>query len=248
MIKRVILFAIIVFLVIPTVAPGFSMEGILEKGQGMVEDACEAFFGQDLQSANVLLADKSGSAFIVCLMENGKTNLISILPAAKPKGEEEKTFLSVYKEEGIAGLEEKVAKSLSKNISGYLEVDLLGIAPVVDALGGVEMEGKTFSGEKMENYLKSQNGDATAAKAQQEAVLAVGRRFCSAGFWKGQNALRKLLKITDTDLSITTLMKIGKNLIPALEGKDLLQNCLPNANGWEIPHSRGAMIGGPEFA
>ena len=127
MIKRAILFAIIVFLVIPTVAPGFSMESILEKGQGMAEDAYEAFFRQDLQSTNVLLADKSGSAFIVCLMENGKTNLISILPAAKPKGEAKKTFLSIYQEEGIAGLKEKVAKSLSKNISGYLEVDLFAL-------------------------------------------------------------------------------------------------------------------------
>jgi hypothetical protein len=96
------------------------------------------------------------------------------------------------------------------------------------------MEGKTYTGQELEGYFQRSSTDQTTATAQQDVVLAVGRRFCSAGFWKGQKAFRKFMKITETDLSVSALMKIGKALIPALEGKNLQRTCLPLEGNWNI--------------
>lgn len=238
--KRAGYFAIIVLAIIPVLAVALTLGGIFWVGQGPVEEAYEAFSRQDAQDTGVLLADKGGNVFLVCLLQEGNTRLISILPEACPKGEQISTFSSVYQKEGIAGLKEKICKSLSCNIAGYLEVEFSALAPVVEALGGVEIDGKTYTGQAFETYLKSLPSDTAGAKAQRNAVLAVGRRFCSAGFWKAQNALRKLLRITDTNLSLNALMKIGKDLIPALEGKGLHQYCLPDRDKWEIPEKPGA--------
>ena len=42
------------------------------------------------------------------------------------------------------------------------------------------------------------------------------------------------MKITETDLSVSALMKIGKALIPALEGKNLQRACLPLEGNWNL--------------
>lgn len=233
--KRAVIFAILIFTVLPVLAVALTLGGIFFAAEGKGQEAYEVFFKQNTVSGNILLADKGGNAFMVCMPEEGNTRLISILPTACPKGEEDCTFLSVYREKGIKGLQEKIENSLSCTIAGYLMVDFSGLGPMVDALGSVEIAGKTYSGQALGNYLQTLGGNSQGAYAQQDAVLAVGRRFCSAGFWKGQNALRKLLKVTDTNLSLSALVKIGSKLIPALEGKGLHRYCLPDAGRWESP-------------
>lgn len=233
--KRAGIFTILILAIIPVVAIGFTIGGVLGTGQGKMGETYETFLRQGTSSASILLADKGGNAFMVCSSDGENTRLISILPNASPRGEGSRTFLSVYQKEGIEGLKKRVENSLSCSIAGYLEVEFSALAPMVDALGGVEIDGKTYQGWEFEGYLKSLNGSSNSAYAQQNAVLAIGRRFCSAGFWKGQNALRKLLKVTDTDLSLSMLMKIGKKLIPALEGSGLTRYCLPNDGRWDLP-------------
>lgn len=203
----------------------------------------ETFFRQSIQETNILLADKGGSAFVACMQKNGKTQLISILPTAAPKGEAHGTFLSVFQKEGIRGLKEKAEQSLSCSFSGYLIVDISGLGPLVDALEGVELNGKMYSGQEIVTHLKNLPQDSTGAYAQQDALLAIGRRFCGAGFWKGQAAMGKLLQITETDLSVSTLIKLGTGLIPALEGKDLYRHCLPDGGQWIVPGSLAAVPG-----
>ena len=237
--KRAGIFTILILAIIPVVAVGLTIGGIFGMGQGKMGEAYEVFFRQSAPNTSILLADKGGNVFMVCFPNGENTRLISILPNASPKGEGNRTFLSVYQKEGIGGLKKRVENSLSCSIAGYLEVDFSALAPMVDALGGVEIDGKTFKGVEFEQYLQGLSGGSNGAYAQQNAVLAVGRRFCSAGFWKGQNALRKLLKVTDTDLSLTVLVKIGNKLIPALEGSGLTRYCLPNSGGWDLPASGG---------
>ncbi len=240
--KQAGFFTMIVLTIVPVLAICVALGGIFLGALKPADEAYEVFSRQDTQNAGVLLADKGGNAILVCLVEEGNTRLISILPSACPKGEESTTFQSVYQKEGISGLKQKIAQSLSCDIAGYLKVDFSRLAPVVDALGGVEIEGKTYVGQELNNYLQNLSSDSTGARAQQDVVLAVGRRFCSAGFWKGQNALRKLLQVTDTDLSISALMKIGKKLIPALEGKGLYRYCLPDQGKWEMPGNAGMSV------
>lgn len=233
--KRISIFAGIILVMIPVLTVGLTFGRIFIFGQRAADDAREAFFRQSTDGYNVLLADKEGTAIMVCLLEGDSTHLVSILPSSCPRGEKNTTFLAVYQKEGIVGLKEKVSQSLSCTLSGSLEVDFSGLGAVVDALDGIEMNGKTYSGQALKTYLHSLPTDSAGAQAQQEVVLAVGRRFCSAGFWKGQNGLGKLLRIADTDFSVTALMKIGKKLIPALSGTGLYRYCLPEQGNWEIP-------------
>lgn len=233
--KRIGIFAGIILVMIPVLTVGLTFGRIFFFGHSGVGDAQEAFSSQSTNGYNVLLADKKGTAIMVCLLEGDSTHLVSILPSACPKGEKNTTFLAVYQKKGIGGLKEKVSQSLSCTLAGSLEVDFSGLGAVVDALDGIEMNGKTYSGQALQTFLSSLPMDAAGAQAQQEVVLAVGRRFCSAGFWKGQNGLGKLLRIADTDFSVTALMKIGKKLIPALSGTGLYRYCLPEQGNWEIP-------------
>ena len=203
----------------------------------------ETFFRQNIQEINILLADKGGSAFVACMQKGGKTQLVSILPTAVPRGEDQDTFRSVFQKEGVRGLKEKAEKSLSCNFSGYLIVDISGLAPLVDALEGVELNGKIYSGQEMVAYFKNLPPDREGAYAQQDVLLAIGRRFCAAGFWKGQTAMGKLLQITETDLSVSNLIKLGTGLIPALEGKDLSRHCLPDSGQWTVSGSLTAAPG-----
>lgn len=237
--RRACIFVLCVLLVIPLMAAGFTVGSIfLTEQEG---EAYEAFSRQNVQDGGILLVDRGGDLFLVCLWDGGNTHLISIQPTACPIARTDKTFRDIYKEAGIGELKKWISRSLSAGISGYLEVDLSRIEGVVDALGGVELAGKTCDGQAFEAYLTDQPTDVTGAKAQQNAVLAVGRRFCSAGFWKAQNALGKLLRVTDTDLSFGSLVKIGKKLIPALEGKGLYQHCLPADGKWELTGSAGML-------
>ena len=237
--RRAGIFVLCVLLVIPLMAAGFTVGSIfLTEQEG---EAYEAFSRQNVQDGGILLVDQGGDLFLACLWDGGNTHLISIQPTACPIARTDKTFRDIYKEAGIGELKKWISRSLSAGISGYLEVDFSRIEGVVDALGGVELAGKTCDGQAFEAYLTDQPTDVTGAKAQQNAVLAVGRRFCSAGFWKAQNALGKLLRITDTDLSFGSLVKIGKKLIPALEGKGLYQHCLPVDGKWELTGSAGML-------
>lgn len=240
--KRAGMFAVVILVIVPVLVVGITLGGIFLLGDGQAGEVYEVFSRQKSGGHNVLLADRKGSAFMVCLPEEGNTRLISILPTARPKGEQNITFLSIYQKEGIGGLKQRIEKSLSCTIAGYLEVDFSGLASVVDALGGVKLEGKTYSGAQLQIYLQNLPCDSTGARVQQDTVLAVGRQFCAAGFWKGQNGLGKLLKISDTDLSISTLVQIGKKLIPALEGKGLYRYCLPEQGRWEMPDTVGAIV------
>lgn len=232
--RRIGIFAIIVFTLVSSLAAGAAVGNLILPAQSQTEEVWETFATQNAKQEAVLLADKDGSAFMVCQIGDGATRLISILPTAAPKGKENTTFLSVYRQEGIEGLRQEIMKSLSCTLTGYMEVDFSGLALVVEALGGVEMEGRTFSGQELQTYLRNLPEDNKGAVAQQEAVLAVGRRFCNAGLWKGQSGLRKLLRITNTDLIVSDLLRIGSKLIPALEGKGLYRYCLPDQGKWEM--------------
>lgn len=232
MAKRFWAFVIIVFAIVPVLVTGFVLGELILAGTAPNEEAYEVFGKQNTQTTSILLADTNGGVIMVCILKDENTHLISISPEATTKGEGNITFQSVYQTEGIEGLKKAVAKSLSQNIDGYLKVDFSKLSTVVDALGNVTMEGKTYSGQELENYLNKSAIDFADAGAQQNAVLAVGRRFCSAGFWKGQKAFRKFMKITETDLSVSALMKIGKALIPALEGKGLQSFCLSEEGKW----------------
>lgn len=237
--RRIGIFAIIVFTLVPALASGVTVGSLFLPRQNQVEETRETFARQNTKQEALLLADEDGSAFMVCQIEDGATRLISILPTAAPKGEEDTTFLSLYRQEGIEGLQQKITQSLSCTLTGYLEVDFSGLALVVDALGGVEMEGRSYSGQELQTYLRNLPEDNKGAMAQQEAVLAIGRRFCNAGLWKGQGGLRKLLRITKTDLSVSDLLRIGNKLIPALEGKGLYRYCLPEQGKWKTPEDSG---------
>ena len=234
MAKRIGVFVTIVLMIVPVLAIGLTLGGLFLAGTGPSEEAYEVFGSQNALSTGILLADTGGNAFMVCVLEEGSTQLISILPTSTPKEVLNTSFLSIYQKEGIDRLKQEVAKSLSLKVDGYLEVDFSGLSSVVDALGGMTMEGKTYTGQELEEYFQSPSTDQTTATAQQDVVLAVGRRFCSAGFWKGQKAFRKFMKITETDLSVSALMKIGKALIPALEGKNLQRACLPLEGNWNL--------------
>ena len=240
--KRAGIFVLCVLAVVPLLAAGFTVGSLfLTEQEG---EAYEAFSQQNTQGGGILLADKGGNLFLVCLWEGGNTHLISIQPTACPIGQKDETFREIYADSGIGELKKWISRSLSAGISGYLEVDFSRMEGVVDALGGVELAGKSYNGQAFESYFHDLPNDSTRAKAQQNSVLAVGRRFCNAGFWKAQNALGKLLKITDTDLSLSALIKIGKKLSPALDGKGLYQHCLPDQGKWEIPDLPG-MLAGP---
>lgn len=191
------------------------------------QTSLEAFSKQSTQSTNVLLADKKGNILLACMIKEGNTRLVSILPTAKPAGEHSQTFQSVFQREGIQGLEKAAEQSLRCSFSGYLIIDTSGLASLADALGGVELEGKQYTGTQLAQHLHSLPLSREGAMDQQEVMLAVGRRFCAAGFWKGQSAMGKLLQITETDLSVSTLIKLGNQLIPALNGKDLSRSCWP---------------------
>ncbi len=237
--KRTGYFVIVVLVLVPVLAVGLTLGGMFQMGQKVNLYAQEVFSGQSTKGNCVLLADKGGNAIFACLLEDNSTHLISILPSANPKEEKSVTFLSVYQKDGIEGLKQQVENSLSCTVIGYLEVDFSGIASVVDALGGIEMKGKNHTGQEVQSYLNSLPTSSAGAQAQQEVVLAVGRRFCNAGFWKAQKGLGKLLRITETDLSVSALMKIGKKLIPALDGNGLFQYCLPHQGKWDLPCSAG---------
>ena len=234
MAKRIGVFVTIVLMIVPVLAISLTLGGLFLAGTGPSEEAYEVFGSQNALSTGILLADTGGNAFMVCVLGEGYTKLISILPTATPKEGQNTTFLSIYQKEGIDRLKQEIAKSLSLKVDGYLEVDFSGLSSVADALDGVAMEGRAYSGQELEGYFQSPSTDQTTATAQQDVVLAVGRRFCSAGFWKGQKAFRKFMKITETDLSVSALMKIGKALIPALEGKNLQRACLPLEGNWNI--------------
>lgn len=239
--KRACIFVLCVLAVVPLLAAGFTVGSLfLTEREG---EAYEAFSRQNTQDGGILLADKGGNLFLVCLWDGENTHLISILPTAFPIGQKEETFREIYAGGGIGELKKWISRSLSAGISGYLEVDFSRVDGVVDALGGVELAGKSCDGQTFESYFHNLPNDSTGAKAQQNSVLAVGRRFCNAGFWKAQNALGKLLKITDTDLSLSALMKIGKKLIPALDGKGLYQHCLPDQGKWEATDLSGVLAG-----
>lgn len=194
--------------------------------------ASETFFKQSTEGTAILLADKGGSAFLACLQKDGQTHLISILPDACPKGEKNITFSSVFRQKGIHALKKTVEQSLSCSFAGYLIIDISGLSPLVDALGQVELSGKIYSGRDMVNYLQSLPNDASGAEKQQEVILAIGRRFADLGIWKSKTAMLKLLQITETDLSVSTLIKLGNQLLPALEGKNLTRDCLPDHGRW----------------
>ena len=234
MAKRRGVFVTIVLMIVPVLAIGLTLGGLFLAGTGPSEEVYEVFGSQNALSTGILLADTGGNAFMVCVLEEGSTQLISILPTSTPKEGLNTSFLSIYQKEGIDRLKQEIAKSLSLKVDGYLEVDFSGLSSVVDALGGMTMEGKTYTGQELEGYFQRPSTDQTTATAQQDVVLAVGRRFCSAGFWKGQKAFRKFMKITETDLSVSALMKIGKALIPALEGKNLQRACLPLEGNWNL--------------
>ena len=234
MAKRIGVFVMIVLMIVPVLAISLTLGGLFLAGTGSSEEAYEVFGSQNALSTGILLADTGGNAFMVCVLEEGSTQLISILPTSTPKEGLNTSFLSIYQKEGIDRLKQEIAKSLSLKVDGYLEVDFSGLSSVADALDGVAMEGRTYSGQELEEYFQIPSTDQTTATAQQDVVLAVGRRFCSAGFWKGQKAFRKFMKITETDLSVSTLMKIGKALIPALEGKNLQRACLPLEGNWNL--------------
>ena len=234
MAKRIGVFVTIVLMIVPVLAISLTLGGLFLAGSGPSEEAYEVFGSQNALSTGILLADTGGNAFMVCVLEEGSTQLISILPTSTPKEGLTTSFLSIYQKEGIDRLKQEIAESLSLKVDGYLEVDFSGLSSVVDALDGVTMEGKTYTGQELEGYFQTPSTDRTAAAAQQDVVLAVGRRFCSAGFWKGQKAFRKFMKITETDLSVSALMKIGKALIPALEGKNLQRACLPLEGNWNL--------------
>ena len=234
MAKRKGVIVTIVLMIVPVLAIGLTLGGLFLAGTGPSEEAYEVFGSQNALSTGILLADTGGNAFMVCVLEEGSTQLISILPTSTPKEGLNTSFLSIYQKEGIDRLKQEIAKSLSLKVDGYLEVDFSGLSSVVDALGGMTMEGKTYTGQELEGYFQRPSTDQTTATAQQDVVLAVGRRFCSAGFWKGQKAFRKFMKITETDLSVSALMKIGKALIPALEGKNLQRACLPLEGNWNL--------------
>lgn len=234
MAKRIGVFVTIVLMIVPVLALSLTLGGLFLAGTGSSEEAYEVFGSQNALSTGILLADTGGNAFMVCVLEEESTQFISILPTSTPKEGLNTSFLSIYQKEGIDRLKQEIAKSLSLKVDGHLEVDFSGLSSVVDALGGVTMEGKTYTGQELEGYFQSPSTDQTTATAQQDVVLAVGRRFCSAGFWKGQKAFRKFMKITETDLSVSALMKIGKALIPALEGKNLQRACLPLEGNWNL--------------
>ena len=234
MAKRIGVFVTIVLMIVPVLAISLTLGGLFLAGTGSSEEAYEVFGSQNALSTGILLADTGGNAFMVCVLEEESTQFISILPTSTPKEGLNTSFLSIYQKEGIDRLKQEIAKSLSLKVDGYLEVDFSGLSSVVDALGGMTMEGKTYTGQELEGYFQRPSTDQTTATAQQDVVLAVGRRFCSAGFWKGQKAFRKFMKITETDLSVSALMKIGKALIPALEGKNLQRACLPLEGNWNL--------------
>ena len=232
--KRIGIFCFLILVVVPILAVIVFFVGFQLPMSIQIPDAIEVFAGQGDFGNGVLLADKKGSAFMVCLLENENTYLISILPSATPKGKQSGTFQSVYLNDGIKEVKKQIENSLSVSIGGTLEVDFDGLATVVDALGGVEIDGETLDGQSFTALLRNGGSEQTVGQLQQKAVLAIGRRFCNAGFWKAQKALRKLLRITDTELSLNALVKIGKKLVPALEGKGLYSYCLPYADGWDI--------------
>lgn len=237
--KRAGIFVLCILAVIPLLAAGFTVGSLfmaVKEGE-----AVEVFSRQDTKDGGILLADQGGDLFLVCLWDGDSTHLISILPSAYPIAQKDKTFREIYMDGGVGELKKWISRSLSVGISGYLEVDFSRIDGIVDALGGVELAGKTYTGQSFKAYLNTFPNDSAGAKAQQNGILAVGKRFCSAGFWKAQNALGKLLRITDTDLSFSVLIKIGKKLIPALEGKGLYQHCLPANGNWELTDSAGIL-------
>ncbi len=237
------LFIVLVLIALPLSFLGVAFDKIFRAVKTAEEEAYQVFFRQDHSKECILLADKGGSAFLLCLPEEGNTHLISIIPDSCPKGEINTTFISIYQKTGMDGLIEKIEGSLSCSVDGYLLVEFSGIAAIVDALEGVELEGKLLSGKGLQAYLKNIPSDCAGAEMQQNVILAIGRRFCSAGFWKGQNALRKLMKVTDTNLSVGELIKLGKILIPALEGKGLYRHYVPKDGQWQRIEEMGLGVG-----
>lgn len=237
--KRALLFVVVILGIVPTLAAGFGFGKLILAAKGQVEEAYEVFHQQNTSEINVLLADRGGTAFLLCSIGQERVRFISILPDAMPVGKS-RSFGEQYRLEGIKGLKKAIEGSIGCSITGYLEVEFTGFSAVADALGGVKIGQKQYSGKELVAYMQSLPADSVGAKAQQEAILAVGRSFSAAGFWKCQNALGKMLKITDTDLSISTLVKIGKKLIPVLDGQDVEFYCLPDQDGWELPEKQSA--------
>lgn len=235
--KRALLFVVVILGIVPTLAAGFGFGKWIMAAKGQVEEAYEVFHQQNTSEINVLLADQGGTAFLLCSIGQERVRFISILPDAMPVGKS-RSFGEQYRLEGIKGLKKAIEGSIGCSITGFLEVEFTGFSAVADALGGVKIGQKQYSGKELIAYLQSLPADSAGARAQQEVILAVGRSFSTAGFWKCQNALGKMLKITDTDLSIGTLVKIGKKLIPVLDGQGLEFYCLPGKDGWKLPEAQ----------
>ena len=100
--KRVGIFVLCVLAVVPLLAAGFTVGSLfLAEQEG---ESYETFSRQNIQDGGILLADKGGSLFLVCLWDEGNTHLISILPTAYPIGQKDQTFREIYKEAGIGAL------------------------------------------------------------------------------------------------------------------------------------------------
>jgi anionic cell wall polymer biosynthesis LytR-Cps2A-Psr (LCP) family protein len=192
MAKRIGVFVTIVLMIVPVLAISLTLGGLFLAGTGPSEEAYEVFGKQNIRSTGILLADTGGNAFMVCVLEEGSTQLISILPTATPKEGQNTTFLSIYQKEGIDRLKQEIAKSLSLKVDGYLEVDFSGLSSVADALDGVAMEGRTYSGQELEGYFQSPTTDQTTATAQQDVVLAVADAFAAPAFGKDRRPFENL--------------------------------------------------------
>ena len=169
---------------------------------------------------------EKGMAEIILLCtvdkEAQRVSIAGLSPDRKMATENgENTLRTIYRNGGSTQLVNTLEKNMLIELYGCVEVDFSGIPKVVDALGGVEINGQNRDGAAVMSYLRDCQSDASGMEKQQTAILAVAKELTGASFWKMQKATRKLLPLLDCDMSTAKLIRLGKLLVPALQ-----RNCV----------------------
>lgn len=196
------------------------------------------FVGKNIPSAQQ-------EAMLLCIMDaaGDKTYMVSLCTDTYMKipGGESGTLAQVYHTGGKSLLQSTIQENLQILIHGCVEADFSGMGKVVDALGGVTLDGQMRNGQQAMAYL--QDGPKQNRESRQQAfILAVGKQMTQAGFWKLQRSVRYLLPLLKTDLPLGKLMKLGQRLIPAVQGVGLEMDCVPKEGTWEMGQIQGAAV------
>lgn len=201
--------------------------------------------GQVLLFIGRNIPGRNQEAMLLCIMDGAgdKTQMVSLCADTyvEISDGESGTLAQVYRTGGKSLLQSSIQENFQIPIHGCIEADFSGMDKVVDALGGILLDGQLRNGQQAMAYLQDSPQQHPEAR-QQAFILAVGKQMTQAGFWKLQRSARYLLPLLKTDLSLGKLMKLGQRLIPAVQGVGLEMDCVPKEGTWEMRQIQGAMV------